>query len=216
MNFEEYAGKNLLEAAGINALKRQLAATPDEAATAAASLGPIVVKAQVPAGKRGKAGGIKAANTSEEARQHANTILGMEIGGYPVEKVLIEQQAQIKQEYYAAILNNSASKGPLVIFSAAGGMDIEEIAATHPDQLCQEPIDIQQGFNQSDARILLSGLELDGLEDDIVEVLVKLYKVYRDNDAELVEINPLARLQDDSVVALDCKFVLDDSAIKRQ
>ena len=124
MNFEEYAGKNLLEAAGISVLKRQLVNTPDEAATAASKLGAVVVKAQVPAGKRGKAGGIKLADSPDETRQHASAILDMEIGGYPVEKVLIEQQAPIKQEYYAAILNNSASKGPLVMFSAAGGMDI--------------------------------------------------------------------------------------------
>lgn len=216
MNFEEHAGKSLLEQAGITVLQRRLATTPAEAAAAASELGAVVVKAQVPAGKRGKAGGIKAANTPEETQQHAETILGMDIGGYPVEKVLIEQQASISQEYYAAILNDSASKGPLLMFSAAGGMDIEEIAATHPDQLRQQTIDIQQGLGAEQAHTLLSGLDLGNVQEAIAEVLVKLYQVYRANDAELVEINPLAKLQDDSIVALDCKFVLDDSAIKRQ
>jgi succinyl-CoA synthetase beta subunit len=216
MNFEEHAGKDLLQSAGINTLQRRLVTTPDAAADAAEALGAVVVKAQVPTGKRGKAGGIKAADNPEQARAAAAAILGMQIGGHPVEKVLIEQQARIAQEYYAAILNDPLSKGPLLMFSAAGGMDIEEIAAGHPDQLRQFGIDIRQGLSQQQAHALLHGLALDGAADAIADTLVKLYQVYRDNDAELLEINPLARLADGSVVALDCKFVLDDSAVKRR
>ena len=210
MNFEEHAGKNLLQAAGISVLKRELVATAAQARAAAEKLGPVVVKAQVPTGKRGKAGGIKPANTPAEAEQVATAIIGMEIGGYTVERVLIEQQADISQEYYAAVLNDSVSKGPLVMFSAAGGMDIEEIAATQPDQLKQSTIDIAQGFGENEAQVFLQE------HGEFADVLAKLYQVYRDNDAELVEINPLARLGDGSIVALDCKFVLDDSAIHRR
>jgi succinyl-CoA synthetase beta subunit len=215
MNFEEHAAKPLLVAAGVKVPRSLLATTPEAAAQAATELGPVVVKAQVPTGKRGKAGGIKTADDADCARTAASEILGMRIGEHTVERVLVEQRATIVREYYAAVVNDPASKNPLVMFSIEGGMDIEEVAVTKPDRLRQLPVDIRQGLDHANALQMLAGLWLDGT-DAVADLLVKLYQVYSTNDAELVEINPLAVIEDGKLVALDCKFVLDDSGIKRQ
>ncbi len=216
MNFEEYAAKPLLAKTGITIPKGILATTSEEAAKAAEEIGAVVVKAQVPTGKRGKAGGIKTADSVDEACTVAKQILGMTIGEHQVEKVLVESQADINMECYAAVLNDPASKGPMVMFSPAGGMDIEEIAETQPDQLRKQVVDITQGFDMPQALIMLDGLRLGTHVNEIAQVLCRLYQAYIENDAELLEINPLAYLSDGSLVALDCKFVLDDSAIKRR
>jgi succinyl-CoA synthetase beta subunit len=216
MNFEEYAAKPILAAAGIAVPKSALATTVDEAAKAADEIGPCVVKAQVPTGKRGKAGGIKLADTTDEARAHAEAILGMDIAGHTVEKVLVEAKSDIAREFYAAILNDAETKGPMVMFSTEGGMDIEEIAVETPEKLRKAPVDVRHGFAIEAARDLVDGLELDGANAGIAEALVKLYTAYATNDAELLEINPLIITGAGDVVALDCKFVMDDSGLKRQ
>jgi len=216
MNFEEHAAKPLLARHGIAVPRGELAQTPDEAAAIAARLGAVVVKAQVPTGKRGKAGGIRLAATPDEARIHTGAIIGMEIAGHPVEKVLIEEQVAIGCELYAAVLNDPASQGPLVMFSTAGGMDIEEVAATAPDKLHLRPVDIRRGFTRADAGTLVRDLALGAAEGKVADTLARLYGVYAAFDAELVEINPLIVTTDGRVVALDCKFVMDDSAIVRQ
>ena len=217
MNFEEHAAKPLLQAAGIAIPRGQLARSATKAEAAAAALGvPVVVKAQVPAGKRGKAGGIRSADDPELAREAANAILGMDIAGHRVEAVLVEERVAIATEYYAAVLNDAASKGPLVVFSPEGGMDIEEIAASKPDRLRKTRVDILRGFDLDSARAMLGSLGPGAHEERVAETLVALYRAYRDNDAELIEINPLARLEDGRLVALDCKFVLDDSGIQRR
>ena len=217
MNFEEHAAKPLLQAAGIAIPRGQLARSATEAEAAAAALGvPVAVKAQVPAGKRGKAGGIRSADDPELAREAANAILGMDIAGHRVEAVLVEERAAIATEYYAAVLNDAASKGPLVVFSPEGGMDIEEIAASKPDRLRKTRVDILRGFDLDSVRAMLGGLGLGADEEPVAETLVALYRAYRDNDAELLEVNPLARLADGRLVALDCKFTLDDSGIQRR
>ena len=217
MNFEEHAAKPLLAAAGIATPPGAVAASADAAEAIARRIGACVVKAQVPTGKRGKAGGIKRAATPEEAAAAASEILGMEIGGHRVARVLVEAQVPIAAEYYAAALNDPESKGPLLLFSAMGGMEVEELAATRPDALLRLPIDIRRGPARADVERGLAGLGLDGAAAAAVtEVLEKLYRAYRDNDAELLEINPLARAEDGGLVALDCKFVLDDSALPRQ
>lgn len=216
MNFEEHAAKPLLARHGITVPEGALATTPDEAAAVAARIGAVVVKAQVPTGKRGKAGGIKLAATPEEARAHARAIIGMEIAGHKVEKVLIEAQMPIERELYAAVLNDPASKGPIVMFSIAGGMDIEEVVATAPDKLRRQAVDIRRGFSHADAQKLVQGLDLGATEGKITEALVKLYQAYAASDAELLEINPLIVTRDGRVVALDCKFVMDDCAVVRQ
>ena len=215
MNFEEPAAKPLLTAAGIAVPESRLARTADGAAKAAQDLGAVVVKAQEPAGKRGKAGGIKTADSAEEARAAAEKIFGLEIAGHAVEKVLIEERSDIAREFYAAVLNDPATKGPLVMFSTEGGMDIEEVAEETPSAIQQAKVDIRQGFGPQDAQEMLEGLDLGGARDGIADVLVKLYDAYRANDAELLEINPLVVTASGAVVALDCKFVIDDSAIKR-
>ena len=216
MNFEEHAAKRLLAAHGIALPRGALAATPDEAAAVAGRLGPVVVKAQVPAGTRGKAGGIKAAATPDEARTHARAIIGMEIAGHRAEKVLVEEQAPIERELYCAVLNDSASRGPLVMFSAEGGMDIEEVAATAPESLRRQPVDIRRGLARADAEALIRGAGLGAAGAGVADTIVKLYAAYAASDAELLEINPLAVTRDGRVVALDCKLVMDDCGVVRQ
>ena len=215
MNFEEHAAKPLLARHGIAVPKGGLARTPDEAATVAGRMGAVVVKAQVPAGKRGKAGGIKRAATPEEARAHARAILGMEIAGFKVEKVLIEEQVPIERELYAAVLNDNSGKGPLVMFSTEGGMEIEEVAAAAPAKLRLQPVDIRRGFSRADGGALVQGLGLGTAEGKVADALAKLYEAYAAHDAELLEINPLIVARDGRVVALDCKFVMDDCGIVR-
>jgi succinyl-CoA synthetase beta subunit len=216
MNFEECASKPLLAASGMDIPRGRLAVSADEAGAAAAEIGAVVIKAQVPTGKRGKAGGILPANGESEAREAAGRILGMDIGGHRVERVLVEEQAAIAREFYAAVLNSPVSKGPLVMFSATGGMDIEEIAKTDPDAMRETHVDIREGFDARAAAEMLAGLDLGAARDAVTEFLVKLYACYCAHDAELLEVNPLALLEDGRVVALDCKFVLDDSGVKRQ
>ena len=217
MNFEEHAAKPLLRAAGIAVPRGRLARSAGEARAAAAELGTaVVVKAQVPAGKRGKAGGIGAAETAEAAGEAAEAILGMEIAGHRVASVLVEERAAVAAEYYAAVLNDAASKGPLVMFSSEGGMDVEEVAASMPERLRSAPVDISRGLDLESARAMLEGLGLGDDEGPVAKTLVALYRAYRDNDAELLEVNPLARLADGRLVALDCKLTLDDSGVKRR
>ena len=227
MNFEEHAAKPLLRAAGIAVPRGCLAWNADEAQTHAAALGgAVVVKAQAPTGKRGKAGGIRAADDAAAAREAAEAILGMDVAGHRVESVLVEERAAIASEYYAAVLNDAASKGPLVMFSPEGGMDVEEVAASMPERLRRAPVDIARGLDPASAHAMLEGLDLgagetsaaeaSAAEAAVADALVALYRAYRDNDAELLEINPLARLEDGRLMALDCKFTLDDSGVKRR
>ena len=215
MNFEEHAAKPLLARHGIAVPRGALATTPDEAARVAAGIGTTVIKAQIPAGKRGKSGGIKLAVTPDEARTHAKAILGMAIAGHKVERVLVEEQVPIARELYAAVLNDSSSKGPLVLFSTEGGMDIEEVAASTPDRLRRRAVDIRRGFSPADAASLIRGLGLDAAEGKVADTLVRLYEAYASLDAELLEINPLVVARDGRVIALDCKFTMDDSGIVR-
>ncbi len=216
MNFLECAGKSLLAMAGISIPEGQQAMTVQKAVSIAQEIGPCVIKAQVPTGKRGKAGGIQLAFTTDEVRLHAENILGMKIGGEVVEKLLIEEQIPISCELYAAILTDPDSKGPLILFASQGGMDIEEIAIRYPEKLMRLPVNIRKGFDLEQTREALPALE--GIVDErgLLELLSQLYRVYIDHDAELLEINPLTVTDRGQLVAADCKFTLDDSAIKRQ
>ena len=216
MNFEEHAAKPLLAAAGIAVPESALAKAPAEAAAAAEKIGPCVVKAQVPTGKRGKAGGIKLAGSPAEAEAAAQQIIGMDIAGNIVEQVLIEAQADIAAEYYACVLTDAASKGPLMLFSTEGGMDIEEVAGADPDKIIRLPIDIRSGVDRAAAETALDGLGLGDRSKSVAEVLEKLYEVYVGNDADLVEINPLIATGAGDIVALDCKFSLEDSGANRR
>jgi succinyl-CoA synthetase beta subunit len=217
MIFEEHAAKPLLAAAGIATPPGGLAASAQQAEAIAARIGACAIKAQVPSGKRGKAGGIKLARSPAEAGAAAAEILAMEIGGHAVERVLVEAQVGIAAEYYAAVLNDPETKGPLILFSAAGGMEIEELAATRPETLLRLPVDIRHGPARAAIERGLTGLGLAaGQVPAVAEVLEKLYAAYREHDGELLEINPLARTGEGRLVALDCKFTLDDSALPRQ
>ena len=216
MNFEEHAAKPLLSEAGIAVPEGGLAESPEQAGQIAARLGPVVVKAQVPTGKRGKAGGIRPADNAEQASAAAEAILGMAIGQHRVERVLVEQRAAIAREFYAAVLNDPASKGPLLLFCAEGGMEIEELAAAHPDKMLRLPVDVRHGLSPKILRDALSKLNLGALANAVADLLIKLYGVYAQNDAELVEINPLAVTEDGGLVALDCKFSLEDSGAARR
>jgi succinyl-CoA synthetase beta subunit len=217
VNFLEHAAKSqVLARWGIAAPPSELCATPDEAAAAFDRIGGCVVKAQVPTGKRGKAGGIKKADTAEEARHAAAAILGMSIDGHIVESVLVERRAAIARELYAAVMTDFAAARPLVLFSAEGGMDIEDVAATRPEALRRFHVPIARGMTIADAETMLEGLDLGEARPAIADLLVKLYSAYRETDAELIEINPLAVLADGSVLALDCKLTLDDASADRQ
>lgn len=216
MNFLEHVAKaRVLAPAGIPVPRAIHCVSADDAAVAAAELGPCMVKAQVPTGKRGKAGGIRSADTPDEARAVAAAILGMTIDGHRVESVLLEERATIAREFYAAILTDTESRTPLVLFSTEGGMDIEEVAATRPEALRRHRVDLDRGFDAPAARALLDGLDLGPAREQIEAILPALYRVCGSVDAELIEINPLALLEDGRVVALDCKLTLDDSAAFR-
>lgn len=217
MNLEEYAAKALvLKSAGVPIPNGRVCTTPQQAAAAVKEIGPSVVKAQVPAGKRGKSGGIKMADTAADAEAAAQAIIGMSIGGNKVERVLVEAKMPIAREFYAAVLPDVASRSPLVLFSTEGGMDIEEVAEARPDAIRRQIVDVAKGFDEAQARAMLKGLDLGDAAGGIAALLVKLYQTYRATDSELLEINPLALLKDGSLVALDCKFVLDDAAAERQ
>jgi len=217
MNFEEHAAKALILApAGIAVPRGILCTSAAEAAKAAAEIGSCVVKAQVPTGKRGKAGGIKLANSPKEAEQVAAQIFGMRIGDYKVERLLIEEQAKIAREFYAAVLHDTAARKPLILFSTEGGMDIEEIAAEKPQAIRRLLVDIDVAPSAADIAGMLKGLDLGAAQTQIADTLTRLHAAYRARDAELLEINPLALLADGRVVALDCKFILDDAALYRQ
>jgi len=176
----------------------------------------VAVKAQVPAGKRGKAGAIALADSPEDAAKAARRILGMTLGAHRVERVLVEKRIAIARELYAAVLNDPASKGPLVLFSTLGGMDIEEAAARDATAVRRHAVDILAGFTVADATAMLGGLDLGPHAQAVAELLARLYDFYRARDAELVEINPLALTASGKLVALDGKLTLDDGALPRQ
>ena len=217
MNLEEYAAKrHVLLPAGVPIPNGMVCSTPEEASAAVARIGPSVVKAQVPTGKRGKSGGIKMADSADDGAAAARAILGMTIGGSRVERVLIEERCPIDRELYAAVLVDVGSRSPLVLFSTEGGMDIEDVAERKPDAIRRHVVDVRHGFGAGEAAAMLEGMQLGAATDAVADVLVRVYRAFCEKDAELVEINPLAILRDGKVVALDCKFVLDDASLARQ
>lgn len=217
MNFLEHAAKeHVLKPAGIATPPSVLCRSPEQAADAFEKIGPCVVKAQVPTGRRGKAGGIRKADSAAEAASAAAAILDLEIDGHRVESVLVEGRAAIAREFYAAVMTDFASARPLILFSTEGGMDIEEVAAARPDALRRLHLPFPHHPNPADIDGLLDGLDLGAAREAVRDTLLKLYAAYCGTDAELIEINPLALLADGSIVALDCKFTLDDSSAERQ
>ncbi len=217
MNFEEHAGKALLRRRGLPVPEGRVVVSPEDAAAAARAFGgSCVVKAQAPTGKRGKAGGIRLAGSPDEARAAAADILGMTIGDHRIERLLVEERVAISAEFYAAVLSDLASRGPVVLFSAMGGMEVEDMAAADPAAMRRIEIDIAAGLNAECAAAALDGLDLAGHTAAVAQLLADLYDSYRALDAELLEINPLALTEDGRIVCLDCKYTLDDSSAARQ
>ena len=214
MDLFEYQARDLFESHGVPVLGGAVAFTPEEAGVAAASMGGrVVVKAQVKVGGRGKAGGVKLAESAKDAQEKAAAILGMDIKGHIVHKVMIAQAAPIEAEYYLAILLDRANRNFLVMASVAGGMEIEEVAHKTPEKLARIGIDPNVGISKEKAReIVLAGAFPADVVDQVVDVLLKLWAAFVAEDATLMEINPLVKTSDGKVVALDGKVTLDDSA----
>ena len=215
MNFEEHAAKLLLKEAGIIIPRGSLVTDSKHALEVAADIGPCVIKAQVPTGKRGKAGGIKSAATPEEAAAAACNILGMTINGHVVKKLLVEERKNIRNELYLAIVNDLDARSPSVLFSTLGGMDIEEAAMEDPTQVFRWPINISEGLRMDSILGMLQNTNLGVDKANVAEVIFRLYSIYRRYDAELIEINPLVLTEGDEIIALDCKFSMDDSSVGR-
>ncbi|RME72702.1 MAG: ADP-forming succinate--CoA ligase subunit beta [Chloroflexi bacterium] len=217
MKLHEYQSKRIFAEYGIPIPRGDVAATPVEAREIAKELGgPVVIKSQVLVGGRGKAGGVKLAKTPDEAEQVAKKILGMDIKGLTVEKVLVDQAADIRDEIYLGVVIDRARQKPVIIASAEGGVEIEEVARVNPEAIIRLPVDIRMGLMDFQARDLAFGL---GLKRDHVNQFVRivkgLYQAFINTDASLAEINPLVVTGEDSLLAVDGKIVLDDNALYR-
>jgi len=209
----EYQAKQLFAKHGVPVTEGIVATTPEEARAAAEKLGVVVVKAQVKAGGRGKAGGVKLAKTPDEAEEHARAILGMEIKGLTVHRVLIAPGAAIEEEYYFSFLLDRANRRYLCIASVEGGVEIEEVAKTNPDAVKQIAIDPGQGVDEAKAREIVAEAGFpEALTDQAVQTVLTLWATFVEEDATLVEVNPLARLEGDVLEALDGKVSLDENA----
>jgi succinyl-CoA synthetase beta subunit len=213
----EYQGKELLRKFEVPVPEGRVATTPEEAASAARGLGgKVVVKAQVQVGGRGKAGGIKLASSPDEARTVAEQIIGMDIKGHVVKRVLVERAGDIKDEYYCSFLVDRSERNFLGMMSAKGGMDIEEVAVSDPDAIARVHIDPLLGMSDFHARELVFGAGLDpAARKEAIALLPKLYRAFVGLDASLIEVNPLVLTGEGRVVALDAKVSLDDSAAYR-
>jgi succinyl-CoA synthetase beta subunit len=217
MDLFEYQARDLFEAHGVPVLAGAVATTPEEAQSAAEKIGgKVVVKAQVKIGGRGKAGGVKLAENPADTFEKAKAILGMDIKGHTVHKVMIAAAAPIESEYYLAILLDRAARSFLVMASVSGGMDIEEVAHKTPEKLAKVHIDPNDGISQEKALdIVRKGGFPSDVEKGVADVLVTLWKTFQSSDATLVEVNPLVKTADGRIIALDGKVTLDDNAAFR-
>ncbi len=218
MKIHEYQAKNILARYGIPVQPGKVAYTPDEAEAIARELGgPVVIKAQVYVGGRGKAGGIQFGDTPEQARAAAARVLGMDIKGLTVEKVLVTSKVDIKEEYYLGIILDRKTQAPVVMISKEGGIDIEEVAATAPEKIIKQPIDMRWGLRPFEARDIVARA---GFPHKIIgkagAILAALAKAFIESDASLAEINPLALTADGQVQAADAKILIDDNGLFRQ
>ena len=218
MDLFEYQARDMFEAHGVPVLAGQTATTPEEAKAAAEQIGAksggvTVVKAQVKTGGRGKAGGVKVAKSADEAEQYAKDILGMDIKGHTVGTVMIAQVAKIAEEYYFSILLDRANRSYLAMCSKEGGVEIEQLAVERPEALARIEVDPNVGIDGAKADEIVKAA---GFDDEtaakVAPVLVKLWETYRDEDATLVEVNPLVKTEDGDIIALDGKVTLDENA----
>jgi succinyl-CoA synthetase beta subunit len=217
----EYQAKELFTAHGVPGLPGEVVTQPEQALDAAARIGgPVVVKAQVKTGGRGKAGGVKLAQTPQDAQARARDILGMDIKGHTVHRVLVTQATDIAAEYYVSLLVDRANRTYLAMASAEGGMEIEQLAVERPEALARVPVDALRGIDDETARAIAQAAGFPAaapgpVVDQVVAVLRQLWEVFHEEDATLVEVNPLVRTPDDRVLALDGKVTLDGNAAFR-
>jgi succinyl-CoA synthetase beta subunit len=217
MDLLEYQGKQLFARHGLAVSAGKAVTTVDDAVAAANEVGyPVVVKAQVLIGGRGKAGGVKLADDESEAREHAQNILGLDIRGHTVRTLWIEHASDIATEYYASVLLDRSAKQPLVIFSVEGGVEIEQVADESPDKLVRHHVDALAGLSRDEAvEIAKQGQADEDVIDGVADALVALYEVWLAEDATLAEINPLIVTPERQVKALDAKVSLDGNALYR-
>jgi succinyl-CoA synthetase beta subunit len=218
MKLHEYQSKLIFAKYGIPIPKGRVASTATEARQIAEELGGrVVVKSQVLVGGRGKAGGIRLAKSPKETEEIATQILGMEIKGLPVRKVLIDEAANIEQEIYLGITNDRSTRRPVIMASAAGGVEIEEVARTTPEKILKVHIDPLLGLKDFQSRYIAAGIDLprDNWKE-FAKISLGLWKAYSENDATLAEINPLVITKDKHLVAVDGKMLIDDNALFRQ
>jgi succinyl-CoA synthetase beta subunit len=218
MDLYEHQGKELFARFGIPVSEGRLATTPEEARAAAEELGgPVVVKAQVLTGGRGKAGGVKLADDPDDAEQKARDILGLDIRGHVVRKLWIERASEIAKEYYLSVTFDRGAKKPLFMLTKEGGVEIEQVAEENPDALARLHADPLEGFHPYQARRLIYGAGIDDPNEQkqILGIVEKLHRCFVETDAMLCEINPLIVTPEGEVKALDSKFTVDDSALFR-
>ena len=218
MDLYEYQARDLFEKHTVPVLQGAVATTAEQARNAAAKMGgKVVVKAQVKVGGRGKAGGVKLALDADDTFEKAGAILGMDIKGHTVHKVMIAQAAPIASEYYVSILLDRSNRTFLVMASVAGGMDIEEVAHTAPEKLAKVPVSAVEGISLAKAKEIVAQAQFPtDVADQVADVLVKLWETFQSEDATLVEVNPLVKTEDGRIVALDGKVTLDENADFRQ
>ncbi|HEV8526917.1 MAG TPA: ADP-forming succinate--CoA ligase subunit beta [Actinomycetes bacterium] len=214
MDLFEYQAREIFAKHGVPVLDGDVAASPEEARQAAERLGrSVVVKAQVKTGGRGKAGGIKVATSPDDAAAKAGEILGLDIKGHVVRKVMLAETADIADEYYVSYLLDRANRTFLAMASVEGGMDIEEVAATKPEALAKIAVDPLTGVDLAKAREIVDAANFPAdIREQVAEVLVTLWRVFTAEDATLVEVNPLVKTGDGRILALDAKVTLDDNA----
>ncbi|SEJ18306.1 ADP-forming succinate--CoA ligase subunit beta [Demequina mangrovi] len=217
MDLYEYQARDMFEKHGVPVLPGIVAETPAEARAAAEQLGGVVVvKAQVKVGGRGKAGGVKVAKTPDEAEAYAEAILGMDIKGHTVHRVMIAAGAAIAEEFYFSVLLDRAERRYLAMCSVEGGMEIEQLAVERPDALAKVAVDPLVGIDRAKAEEIVdtAGFPAE-LREAVIDTIEKLWLVYKNEDATLVEVNPLVRTEDGSIIALDGKVTIDENALFR-
>ena len=216
MKIHEYQARELLQAYGVPVPPGKVARTAEEAAAIAEEIGlPVVIKAQVLVGGRGKAGGVKLARTAEEVREAANKILTLIIKDIPVEAVLVAKAVDIRKEYYLSVTVDRAQKRAVCILSASGGVDIEELAVKEPEKILKSYIDPLQGPDNKALRAFLSAAFPEGLLDQAVEATGNLYRLLIEKDCSLVEINPYAQIDETTLIAADAKINFDDNGLAK-
>ena len=217
MELYEYQAKDLFQAHGVPVLPGDVASTPEQAETIATEVsGTVIVKAQVHTGGRGKAGGVQLAETPAEAREKADAILGMDIKGHTVHRVLVTAAADIAQEYYFSFLLDRTDRSFLAMASVEGGVEIEQLAVERPEALAKLPIDPLHGVDAAKAAEIVAAAKFPAeVADAVAETIVKLWDVFVGEDATLVEVNPLVRDAQDAIIALDGKVTLDGNAAFR-